>query len=183
MAWNTPSVSPSSATEGSLLLRAAPIRAGERRKKCATRTATQSTQRLSAVRHCTSARAWAALWRAVLSPSALSTSVRSPIRSGKQNRPSEASGREQSSEGLHTRCRRSCQEWSGRSDYLACRLLATNSSPRRSFAARPADKVPAGTTRNAGLGDPVVRVAEIIPRPVLCRNANRNLAHAASIAS
>jgi hypothetical protein len=32
------------------------------------------------------------LWRAVLSPSALSTSVRLPIRSAKQNQPSEASG-------------------------------------------------------------------------------------------
>ena len=52
--------------------------------------------------------------------------------------------------GLHTRCRRSCQEWSGRSEYLAWRVLATNSSPRRSFAARPAEKVPGGTTRNAG---------------------------------
>jgi hypothetical protein len=85
-------ISPSSATEESWLLRAAPIRAGERRKKCATRTAKPSTQRLSVVRRCTSARAWAALWRVVLSPSALSTSVRLPIRSAKQNRPSEASG-------------------------------------------------------------------------------------------
>ena len=51
--------------------------------------------------------------------------------------PVKRVAREQSSEGLHTRCGRSCQEWSRRSDYLAWRVLATNSSPRRSFCGTP----------------------------------------------